>query len=128
MAFSILQACPKRIVTPTALLMQHLAYAGGSSDHETSSTLKTQAEILRQMNDVMAEMEAKRLGISKEKFLDLIQNEYWLIGAKKILGDNAADDSSSVICSKELVAKKVTKSQITPFGTIESEVSACPLL
>jgi len=127
MAFSILQACPTRIVTPSAVIMQHEAYQVGDGK-ETSDDMKTNSNILLQMNDLMATFESKRLGITKEKFLELIKHEYWLIGSVKILHDNAADESKGVVCGKDTIGKTKTITVMTPFGVGEAEVPLCPII
>ena len=126
MAFSILQACPTRIVTPSAVIMQHEAYQIADGK-QTSDDAKTSTNILVQMNDLMATFEAKRLGISKEKFLELIKHEYWLIGSVKILHDNAADESKGVVCGKDIIGKTKTITVMTPFGPGDLTQPLCPL-
>lgn len=93
MAFSIFQACPTRLVTPYAILMQHRiagAMQGTPEELESRAKLGTDLENLLNISD------AKRLQISVEEFEKLVRYEYWIVGATNILKAKAADGETLV--------------------------------
>jgi ATP-dependent Clp protease protease subunit len=125
MAFSIFQACPTRVVMPSAIIMQHRASGGvqGNTD-----MIEARLKFLKGLEDLLNKYDSKRLGKSIKDFKELVKTEWWLVGSDIILSEKAADEVNTVKCSPELAKKKI-KQTILMFGIIpqEIETSACPL-
>jgi ATP-dependent protease ClpP protease subunit len=99
MAFSIFQACPTRLVTPYAILMQH-RIAGAMQG--TPEELKSRAQLGNDLEELLNISDSKRLGISLKEFENLVRYEYWIVGATNIIKSKAADDVTLVKLPKKI--------------------------
>lgn len=124
MAFAILQACQERYVLPTSTVMQHQMSLGIEGNLLAVSSY---IDMLHQVEAEMAQMQAHKIGISKEKFNSLVNTDWWLFG-HEILLQNVADDFVSVECDKDLVTKKVKVVKHGFFEDYEETYSMCPLI
>jgi ATP-dependent protease ClpP protease subunit len=124
MAHGILQACPVRLATSENILMQHkpTMRAQGSP-----SEIEGQLSILKALEDSMAELESKRIGISKAEY-DRLTFLPWYTAGKESLKQNVVDAIVQVDCSEELYNKTSSKSVRTMFGELEVIINACPLV
>jgi len=127
MAHHFLQACPSvRHGTPNTLSMAHRA-AGTFRGTFNSGDVEQQLELWTGIVQSMEKVNAKRMGLSLEKYQSLVKSEYWChgYGCKK---KNFVDTVSSITCSKELVEKEVKKTINTFFGSYNVYTSACPVI
>lgn len=99
MAFSIFQACPTRLVTPYAILMQH-RIAGAMQG--TPEELKSRAQLGNDLEELLNISDSKRLGITLKEFENLVRYEYWIVGATNIIKAKAADDVTLVKLPKKI--------------------------
>lgn len=130
MGFVIFQACGTRYVLDHSLLMQHQASLG-LPPMKVGNLLSTLKGILGQL-DEMDNMQAKRMGLSLEKFKALIHDDLWLFSGAKAVDLNAADKVVTASCSQDLINKKVRKKEIVQMfifkAEVEVELSLCPLI
>jgi ATP-dependent protease ClpP protease subunit len=99
MGFYIAQALDERLITRYGQMFQHLGYMGapqGRPDLVTSyvTFVGRQFEILHQIS-------AKRMGISLQAFMALIQKDYWLQGQDAV-DQHAADRVVDVRCADSM--------------------------
>jgi ATP-dependent Clp protease protease subunit len=124
MGFHIAQHFGNRLILPSGTLMSHRARGGVEG--------QLPGELNTRVNFYMAELEkedrfiAARLGMSFEKYRDMIRDEYW-IGGESSLKDRVADEVVLARCEKDLLGTE--KSEIvTFFGKITLTYSQCPLV
>jgi hypothetical protein len=88
------------------------------------------------MKGIVDEMEKRnyeRIGISKAKYKELVQNDWWS-NAKKAIKENRADRIVRIKCSKELVDTVVKIKKVIQVLGADVELdefiekSACPIL
>lgn len=127
MGHHFLQACPgKRHGVQNVSSMAHRAagsFYGTFNKGSVEQQLKLWTEIVQSMETV----NAKRMGISLEKYQSLAKEEYWCHGygcAK----ENFVDQISKVSCSEKLVNKETNRTVNTFFGSYRIYDSACPLI
>lgn len=99
MAFSIFQACPTRLVTPYAILMQHRI---SGAMQGTPEELKSRAQLGNDLEELLNISDSKRLGITLKEFENLVRYEYWIVGATNIIKAKAADDVTLVKLPKKI--------------------------
>lgn len=94
MAFSIAQqGCNTRVITENAIMMQHrMTISGSGTTDEWKEYLKGAESLEERLN----REDAKRIGVSYEKFKELVKNDYWLFGSKEILAANVADKAMTI--------------------------------
>lgn len=124
MAFAIFQACDKRYVMPNSVLMQHQASFSAEGPYEK---VKTFVDFMLSSIDALEAPQAKRIGLSLEKFKKKIVNDWFIFGEQNIKA-NTADAIAAVRCDQALTAGKTT--QIVPvlFFQVEVVYSNCPLI
>ena len=128
MAFIILQRCPHRYATPSAVLMQHNIKVS-SIDNEKKN-VKNYIEYVDDIENNLIEQQIKRLKIEKQKFIELVRNDWWLSGSQALL-INAIDKLVIVGCNTKV---NETYERIT-YETINKNMikitkiySFCPLI
>jgi len=106
-AFSILQACDVRTMTPRSILMAH---SGSAASRGQAEAHENMARALRAINRSIAEFAARRMGMDAEEFLKRISGgkEWWfsLDDAKKF---NAIDDEVSGLAAALEIAERAQK-------------------
>jgi ATP-dependent protease ClpP protease subunit len=123
MGFIILQSCPVRYIMSSSILMQHQLSLGASG---SIRNVQTRIKYIEYLENDLNEMQANRLGINIDSFLNFIAHDWWLYG-KNILKFNAADKMVHVLCSEDLVKLNVTETIKTHEGDITLIYSGCPL-
>ena len=127
MSFVILQACDERVVLESSILMQHVASFG--LRHQPQPNAVAFVDFLTQITTTIDEAQSKRMGLTLERFRQMIRNDYWLFG-KDAVNAKAADRVAQTTCSPELT-KKDSKETISVYGglvKINVVWSACPLV
>jgi len=126
MAFVTTQACPKRIVLNSSVLMQHQASWGlqGGSEENNKSFIK----LLLTMTEKIVKAQADRIGMSTTDFRKLVLSDYWVLG-EDIVKMNMADEVKSVVCSEKL-SNSTTTDRFMFMGIIPVTIvwSNCPLI
>lgn len=124
MAFATLQACDKRCVLPTSILMQHQMSAGGGGEMEN---LHSHMDFLDQLYDNLLENQAQRLNMTIDDFKKRINHDWWMLG-KRAIDNQAADQIVRVGCSPDLYKGNHTEDFYTLFGAFRLTFSDCPLV
>lgn len=126
MAAGIVEALPgERLILSTGTLMFHRAsggFQGQFENGEVESRLLYAKDIVKEMERINSE----RMKLPLSKYKELVNNEYWLFG-KNAVDKMAADETVSLICSKELIEKSSYMNVETIFGPVGLKFSACPL-
>lgn len=116
MAFYFLQlACDERLVTETAVLMQHQAQIGVQGPVRQ---LDSKFNLIHAITDWLDKQSAKRLELTVQELREKISNDWWLIGANAVK-EKVADKVVSVTCSAELMSAPPVE---------ETKKAACPLV
>jgi ATP-dependent protease ClpP protease subunit len=127
MAHHFLQACPgKRHGVANVMSMAHRA-SGGFRGTFNKGDVERQLELWTGIVQGMEKVNAKRMGLSLEKYQSLAKNEYWCHGYDCVK-KNFLDQISKVSCSESLIDKNTTTQVNTFFGRFIVESSACPLI
>ena len=129
MAFSILQACPTRVVMPQSVLMQHPASWGVKGEAPHISVMAKYTDRYLGEKD---KLESSRMKLTVDQYQALVRNEYWVSGIWAV-EENVADQLwSRWECSEALLERRdaVEMQQMTMFGPISSTMtySGCPLM
>lgn len=126
MGYQVVQELGIRYIVPSGQLMSHRGAISGLSGQipgELNARLNHIQQILEDMN-VRA---AKRVGMSLEKYQDLIINEYWVSG-RHAVSQKHADFVANVSCDNNLINSSDTQKVFTPFGEVTLKFSKCPLI
>ncbi len=124
MAFVISQACTERYVTDTTIMMQHQAFFGGQG---TVGKMKEMARFGGNLVERANEVQAKRMGISKDTFERRIVNEWWMYGQEAV-SENAADKVVYLECKPELTKLTYTETVQVFIFQVKVTWSSCPLI
>lgn len=124
MGFAILQACPIRYIRPISIIMQHQMQVEFEGSIEQ---VKSRLKLTDALEKELIKMQAKKLKMTEDEFINKINNDWWLFG-KEILNNNAGDEMVHVICEKSLMNEIQVTNISTIFGTISFEFSKCPLI
>jgi len=120
MGFVILQSCKKRYVTMFGKLMQHQISYGISDEKQK---IDNYGDYVTQMDDILSELQAKKINISVKKLKEKTSNNWWMYGSNAVK-NNCADGIVQVKCSDALT-KKNESIEINGNKYIYSK---CPLI
>ena len=127
MAHHFLQACPgKRYGVSNMMSMAHRA-SGTFRGSFNKGDVEKQLEFVTEVVQSMEEVNAKRMGLSLERYQELAKDEYWCHG-KSCVKNNFVDEIIKVSCDESLLNKTTTQTVSTFFGTYNIEYSACPII
>lgn len=129
MAFVTLQVSETRLITETGVLMSH-GISGGMQGN--IQEIEKQIDFMRKLENLLLDLLAKRLGLTREELRAKHNPEWWIVGANEAIKANAVDGVASVTCSKEVKASKLIVPIIQVDGGVQTvkEVEAgelCPL-
>jgi ATP-dependent protease ClpP protease subunit len=120
MGFIILQSCRNRYITNYASVMQHqISFRIGNEKKKIENYI----DYINQIEERLINLQIKKIGIHKSKFLKHINDEWWIMG-ENILKENIADEMINVNCTSKLTNQKQieeTQQQIVTY-------SKCPLI
>lgn len=127
MAHHFLQACPgKRYGVANMASMAHRA-SGGFIGTFNKGKVEQQLELWTGIVQSMEKVNAKRMGISLEKYQTLAKEEYWCHGYDCVK-KNFVDSIQTVGCSEKLVNEETSKEVNSFFGRYKVYESKCPLI
>ena len=127
MAHHFLQACPgKRYGVSNMMSMAHRA-AGGLFGTFNKGDVEKQLALWTGIVQSMETVNAKRMGLSLEKYQTLAKEEYWCHGYDCVT-KNFVDSIAVVGCSENLINKETNKIVNTFFGSYKVYESRCPLI
>jgi len=127
MAHHFLQACPgKRYGVANMASMAHRA-SGGFRGTFNRGQVEQQLELWTGIVQSMEKVNAKRMGLSLEKYQTLAKDEYWCHGYDCVK-KNFVDSIQTVGCSEKLVNKETSRTVNSFFGSYKIYESGCPLI
>lgn len=126
MAFVTLQASETRLITQTGVLMSH-GISGGIQGNVQE--IEKQLEFMKKLENLLLDLLADRLGLSRESLRAKHNPEWWIVGVNEAIKANAVDGVASVTCSTEVKASKLIVPALVVDGGIVTikEVEAGPL-
>lgn len=125
MAYQTVQNLGKRYIIPSGILMSHRAYISGLSG-EIGGELNSIINLIETNVEQMEKISAKRVGLTLEKYKELIRDELWLT-AEEAVKVNHADEVILANCDTSLSGSYIENVN-TFFGTFQVEFSNCPLI
>lgn len=126
MAFVTLQASETRLITRTGVLMSH-GISGGAQGN--IAEIEKQVDFMRKLENMLLDLIADRLGLSRDALRAKHNPEWWLVGADEATKANAVDGVASVTCSTEVKKSKlkVIIATLENGKQVLKEVEAGPL-
>jgi ATP-dependent protease ClpP protease subunit len=104
MAFVTLQASETRLITRTGVLMSHGISGGIQGNIEQ---IEKQLDFMRKLENMLLDLIADRIGITREELKEKHTPEWWIVGADEAVKANAVDGVASVTCSTEVKNSKL---------------------
>jgi ATP-dependent protease ClpP protease subunit len=104
MAFVTLQASETRLITRTGVLMSHGISGGVQGNIEQ---IEKQLDFMRKLENMLLDLIADRIGITREELREKHTPEWWIVGADEAVKANAVDGVASVTCSTEVKNSKL---------------------
>jgi ATP-dependent protease ClpP protease subunit len=125
MAADIVESLPGlRYITNNGNLMFHRAKGAFQGQFEVGE-VESRLNVAKKMVLGLEIQNANRLGISLIEFKARIKDEYWL-DADASIKAHAADKIVDIVCSKELLEKRVKMEYFTILGPVSLVFSGCP--
>tara|TARA_R100001086_G_scaffold249698_1_gene190429 strand:+ start:3713 stop:4501 length:789 start_codon:yes stop_codon:yes gene_type:complete len=125
MGYNLVQSMDKRFILPSGELMSHRAAVGGLSG-QIDGEVETRLSFIKRIVDKMHETSAKRVGISYNKYMNLIVNEAYFIGYDAV-DKKHADEVVYLKCGKDLQETFTEVKRVLLF-TFKATFSKCPLI
>jgi ATP-dependent protease ClpP protease subunit len=128
MAAGIVEALPgKRLIIESGVLMFHRA-SGGIQGQFEDGELESRLNLYKKIVRGMEQTNADRMQMSLELYKLLVKDELWITGGQSV-GDGAADEVITLVCSQELINSKIDESfSIMGLFEIDVSFSGCPLI
>lgn len=123
MGFVIFQTCAQRYVMEHSIIMQHQVSLGIDGSLEQ---VKSYMKLIETIDKKMNHRQAKKIGMTPEKFHENVQHDWWLHG-EDIVESGAADKQVNVVCNFD-VTKTYDIKKYTFFGEVDLQFSLCPLI
>ncbi len=125
MGFVILQACPYRLGLTSSKVMQHQISTMLSDEKQR---LKTYMNYIDSLEKELIHLQADRIKISYNKFIENTYHNWWLTG-KDALKNNIIDEIVTIGCGKSLLKTNI-KANVSVFTNIITikTFSKCPLI
>lgn len=125
MAADTVESLPgKRLITNNGNLMFHRAKGGFQGQFEVGE-VESRLEMAKRLVLGLELQNARRMGISLLEYKARSKDEYWL-DADNSIKNKAADKIVDIVCSKELVDKRIKMDYDTMFGSFSLVFSGCP--
>lgn len=125
MGFQFVQNMDERLILPSGVLMSHRARMGIQG--EVPGELLTRLNFFMNIIHALDVQAANRMGMSTEKYKELIRDEYWVNGQRAVK-DRAADRLVVARCDKSLSGTtKEFLGEIFGFKVF-GQMSRCPLI
>jgi len=124
MGFVIMQSCTRRYAMFDSIGMQHQMSLGMKGNIEN---FKNHFNLIERVNDMLIDMEIKKIGITKEEYLENIISDWWSYGIENV-ENNIVDDLINVKCTPNVMIERLKKKE-NMFGfEFEIDMSKCPIL
>lgn len=125
MGFYFVQALDERLILPSGTLMAHRAKIGGVAG-EIPGEVLVRINMVLDLIRTLEVTNSTRLGVTLEKYQEVIRDEYWVSGVDAVK-QNAADRVVAIQCDESLDGTEDDVAQ-TPFGNIIVKFSKCPAI
>ena len=126
MSFIISQYLDKRYILDAGQMMSHRAYAEGLSGQVPGNLVTRTLGLLSNLEQV-DEHVAKRAGLDRVAYQELIRDELWMRGQKAV-DLKFADETTSVRCAKSLNGPGETKHVRVFMFDVKVVFHRCPLI
>jgi len=124
MGFVIMQSCSKRYAMFDSIGMQHQMSLGMKGNLEN---FKTHFNLIERVNNMLIDMEIKKIGISRADYLENILSDWWSYGIENV-ENNIVDELINVKCTSNVMIERLKKKE-SMFGfEFEIDMSKCPIL
>ena len=120
MGFAILQSCKHRYLLPFGSVMQHQISMGVQGE---LGKIKSYVSLVTQYQSYLVNLQAQRINMSSDHFIQKTDNDWWLFGENAVL-ENVGDEVVNIKCTTNLTKRNLS---ITNSG-YEYVYSACPLI
>lgn len=124
MGFQFVQNFDERMIIPSGGLMSHRAYGG--MEGEIGGEFDVRYNAIKRQLEYMDNIAAKRMGMTLEKYRELIRDEYWVHGFESVQ-DRAADKLILARCGDDMVGTEKKTFDVL-FFKIKATFSKCPLI
>jgi ATP-dependent protease ClpP protease subunit len=124
MGFIIMQSCSKRYALFDSIGMQHQMSLGMKGNMEN---FKSQFHMIERVNNILIDMEIKKIGIDKNEYLSKVISDWWSYGEEN-LKNGIVDEMITVRCNPSIMLEKVKKTENFLGFTFDIEISKCPIL
>jgi ATP-dependent protease ClpP protease subunit len=123
--FLLVQGLGTRLITRTGILWDHYGSVGGVSG-APFTTFEKNVEEVRRAFDKRAQIIMKRMGLSYAQYLDLMHDDFKIVGANS-LKYKAADAVVDISCDSDLMTSSIIVEESSFFGKLQIVYPACPL-
>lgn len=124
MGFVLVQSQNTRYILPSGVLMSHRARISGAQGQIPGEFIVEAADALHNIKTIEG-MCSKRMGLTLEKYEQVIRDEYWVTGADAVQ-QNAADRLALINCDSSLLSKNTYVQVQTFFGAVALQFNNCP--
>lgn len=124
MGFAIMQSCTNRYVVFDSIGMQHQMSLkmGGNIEN-----FKSHFSLIERINNMLIDMEVKRINITTDEYKSKILSDWWLFGMENV-EHGVADELVTVKCSPAVINEKIKKSESFMGFDFDIEMNKCPLI
>lgn len=123
MAFIIFQSCNHRYILADSIGMQHQMSFGVQGSVET---IRNQFQLHDQINNQWIQFQIDRIGISRNQYMDLITNDWWIYGEDNLV-QNTADEIILYSCHSNIHGLWLTRQEIMSNQLFFLQYLKCPL-
>jgi ATP-dependent protease ClpP protease subunit len=124
MGFVIMQSCSKRYAMFDSIGMQHQMSLGMKGNLEN---FKTHFNLIERVNAMLIDMEIKKIGITKEEYLENIISDWWSYGVENV-ENHIVDELINVRCTPSVMIERIKKKESLFGFEFEIDMSKCPIL
>jgi len=124
MGFVIMQACTRRYAMFDSIGMQHQMSLGMKGNIEN---FKNHFSLIERVNNMLIDMEIKKIGISRNEYLENIISDWWSYGIENV-ENNIVDELVNVRCTPSVMIERIKKKDSLFGFEFEIDMSKCPIL
>jgi len=124
MGFVIMQSCSKRYALFDSIGMQHQISLGMKGSIEN---FKTHFNMIERVNNILIEMEIRKIGINREEYLLKIISDWWIYGEEN-KESGIVDEIITLKCYPGIMFEKIKKMDSFLGFSFEIEMNKCPII
>ena len=126
MGYHMFQSFDERIMQVSSTIMSHRVSLSGLSG-QVPGELVTRLNSIISTSNQMDDVAAKRVGLTRIAYQQLIHDELWLNGLDAVKTGHA-DRIAKLRCSNDLIKGTRVEAVDTIFGPVDVTFSTCPLI